>query len=121
MGMTGRQRRRMNAGEQSEPDPCCSVWRWAICGAVSDQASTPHTRNRRHRAFSHARRNSDCDRLGSSTSNVSQADPLTVLCWRPIHVTPVGFKSDSHFRFCVRSWSLVIVRGRSWSGLVMAR
>jgi hypothetical protein len=31
-------------------------------------------------------------------------------CWRPIHVTPVGSKSDSHFRFCVRSWSLVIVR-----------
>jgi hypothetical protein len=23
-----------------------------------------------------------------------------------------GFKSDSHFRFCVRSWSLVIGRGR---------
>jgi hypothetical protein len=59
---------------RSEP---CSVWRQAICGAVSDHVSTPRTRNRRHRAFSHARRASDCDRLGSSTSSVSQADA----CW----------------------------------------
>ena len=119
MGMTGRQRRRMNA-EQSEPDPCCSVWRWAICGGSPDQASTPHTRNRRHRAFSHARRNSDHDRLGSSTSNVSQADPHGPLLAADSRYAG-GFKSDSHFRFCVRSWSLVIARGRSWSGLVMAR
>jgi hypothetical protein len=41
---------------------------------------------------------------------------LPSCCWRPIHVAPVGvFKSDSHFRFCVRSWSLAIVWGRSWS------
>jgi len=57
---------------RSEP---CSVWRRAICGAVSDHASTPRRRNRRHPAFSHARRASDCDRLGSTTSSVSQADP----------------------------------------------
>ena len=56
---------------RSEPG---SVWRRAICGAVSDHTSTPRTRNRRHRAFSHSRRASDCDRLGSSTSSVSQAD-----------------------------------------------
>jgi hypothetical protein len=56
---------------RSEP---CSVWRRAISGAVSDQASTSRTRNRRHRAFRHARRASDCDRLRSSTSSVSQAD-----------------------------------------------
>ena len=37
----------------------------------------PRTRNRRHRAFSHARRASDCDRLRSSTSSASQADA----CW----------------------------------------
>ena len=54
----------------------CSVWRRASCDAVSDHASTPRTRNRRHPAFSHARRASDCDRLGSSTSSVSQADRL---------------------------------------------
>jgi hypothetical protein len=33
---------------RSEP---CSVWRRAISGAVSDHASTPRTRNRRHRVF----------------------------------------------------------------------
>jgi hypothetical protein len=31
------------------------------------------------------------------------------------------FKSGSRLRVCARSWSLVIVKGRSWSGLAIAR
>jgi hypothetical protein len=34
--------------------------------AVSNHASTPRTRSRRYRAFSHARRASNCDHLESS-------------------------------------------------------
>jgi hypothetical protein len=59
--------------------------------------------------------------LWSRAHSQLRKGPAYVSCWRPIRVTPVGFKSDSHFRFCVRSWSLVSVRGRSWSGLAMAR
>ena len=48
---------------------------------------------------------------------VPEADRLRVLSLRPIHVRPVRCSSPAwHLRVCARSWSLVIVKGRSWSG-----